>query len=49
MSSRESFLFEHFYLHLSRESNNIYCFSLINYDTNMSWSVLMVFDEFNYW
>jgi hypothetical protein len=23
------FLFEHFFLHLSRESNNIYCFCLI--------------------
>ena len=29
MSSRESFLFEHFFLHMSRESNNIYCFCLI--------------------
>ena len=29
MSSRESFLFEHFFLHISRESNNIYCFCLI--------------------
>ena len=29
MSSRESFLFEHFFLHLSRESNNINCFCLI--------------------
>ena len=29
MSSRESFLFEHFFLHISRENNNIYCFCLI--------------------
>ena len=29
MSSRESFLFEHFFLHIRRESNNIYCFCLI--------------------
>ena len=66
MFSRESFLFEHFFLHLSRESNNIYCFCLIifvliyfinddcklnlcfiNYETYMSWSMPMVFDEFN--
>jgi hypothetical protein len=32
MSSRESFLFEHFFLHISRENNNIYSILfLINY------------------
>jgi hypothetical protein len=31
MSSRDSFLFEYFFLHLSRESNNIYILFLFNY------------------